>query len=203
MEYATFLGGVTFGQGSGLAIAIDNAGNAYVTGAVAGTSFPTTSGAFQSALSGASQDAFVTKLAPAGNALVYSTLLGGTGTDTGTGIAVDGAGDAYVVGTTNSTNFPTANAYQSSVSGFSSNHMFVTKLNPSGSSLAYSTYLAGSSSEQGSGIAVDAAGDAFVTGWTVLCKNSGNRKPQPSHRWLPAELGIVVSPRRAVNGPGR
>ena len=70
-----------------------------------------------------------------------------------------------MVGTTASTDFPTANAYQSSVSGYSNNHVFVTKLNPSGSSLDYSTYLAGTSADQGSGIAVDAAGAAYVAGW--------------------------------------
>ena len=107
----------------------------------------------------------MTKLNPAGSGLVYSTYLGGSGDDYGDGIAVDAAGDAYVTGLTASTNFPTtAGAFQTIFGRF--HDAFVTKLNPAGSGLLYSTYLGGSGYDEGYGIAVDAAGTAYVTGHT-------------------------------------
>ncbi len=107
----------------------------------------------------------MTKLTPAGNALVYSTYLGGSGENSGRGIAVDGAGSAYVTGNTNSTNFPTQSPYQATFQGGNTD-AFVTKLAPAGNALVYSTYLGGSSFEGGYGIAVDGAGSAYVTGTT-------------------------------------
>ncbi len=109
-------------------------------------------------------DAFVTKLTTAG-ALSYSTYLGGNGSDTGLGIAVDVSGNAYVTGITTSTNFPTANPIQAT-NGGSAGDVFVTKLNPQGSALVYSTYLGGSNTDIGRGIAVDSTGNAYVTGFT-------------------------------------
>ena len=151
----------------GNAIAVDDSGNAYVTGSTSSAKFPTSSGAFQSAVAGQS-DAFVAKLNPAGNALVYSTYLGGSTTDVGNGIAVDSTGNAYVTGYTDSTNFPIMNAYQSMFGG--GGDAFVAKLNAAGSALLYSTYLGGSGSENGTyrvgGIAVDRTGNAYVTGIT-------------------------------------
>jgi hypothetical protein len=170
LVYSTYLGGLAFDQGLG--IAVDGAGNAYVTGSTRSTNFPLTASAYQSALGG-SQDAIVAKIAPptgGGPALlVYSTYLGGIGSDSGQGIAVDAAGNAYVTGFTNSTNFPTtpATAYQA-VSGGSLD-AFVAKLNPTlsgAASLVYSTYLGGTSGDQAVGIAVDAAGNAYVSGFT-------------------------------------
>jgi len=164
------------------AIAVDAGGNAYVTG-VAGTDvagspeFPTTPGAFQSTYSG-NADAFVMKLNPTGSALVYSTFLGGSDADEATGIAVDADGNAYVTGTTNSTNFPTtAGAFQPGINEglcqapntgkmIQCSDVFVTKLDATGSALIYSTFLGGSSPDYGRGIAVDAAGNAYVTGGT-------------------------------------
>ena len=104
----------------------------------------------------------------AGSALVYSTYLGGSGADGGNGIAVDSSGNAYVTGSTNSTNFPTMNPLQPAIGG-SGQNAFVTKLNPSGSSLVYSTYLGGSGNagDGGTGIAVDSSGNAYVTGATT------------------------------------
>jgi len=158
--YSTYLAGGAFDQAS--AIAVDAAGNAYVTGRTTSSNFPTTSGAFQTTLGGGAPvgpyDAFVTKLNPTGSALVYSTFLGGSADDLGNGIAVDGAGNAIVTGIAVSTNFPLANAIQSSFTGLSS--PFVTKLNASGSALVYSTYLGAG----GVGVAVDVAGNAYVTG---------------------------------------
>jgi hypothetical protein len=156
--YSTYLGGeATFAN----AIAVDDAGDAYVTGRTY-ANFPTTVGAFQTTTQG-SYDAFVTKLNPTGSGLLYSTYLGGTDYDVGNGIAVNAAGDAYVTGTTYSTDFPiTAAAFQPT----GSYDAFVTKLNPEGSGLLYSTYLGGSSYDYGNGIAADAAGNAYVTGYT-------------------------------------
>jgi Beta-propeller repeat len=161
LVYSTYLGGSAddFGQG----IAVDSSGNAYVTGVTLSTDFPTAS-PLQAFYGGGSEDAFVAKLNPAGSALVYSTYLGSFGSDSGNGIAVDSSGNAYVTGRTNSTNFPTANPLQPLSGG--GGDAFVSKLNPSGSALVYSTYLGGSASDEGFGIAVDSSGNAYVTGAT-------------------------------------
>jgi len=155
--YSTYLGGSTDDGASG--IAVDAAGSAYVTGSTLSSDFPTQS-AFQPALNGLGT-AFVTKFTPAGNALVFSTFLGG-GNDTGSGIAVDASGSAYVVGTTGSANFPLKSPFQSVLTGQSA--AFVTKFSPAGNTLMYSTFLGGSYADIGKGIAVDAAGSAYVTG---------------------------------------
>jgi hypothetical protein len=162
--YSTYLGA---GNDGGQGIAVDGAGNAYVTGLTNSTNFPTTPGAFDTIFNSIG-DAFVTKLNPTGSALVYSTYLGGSGLDQGFGIAVDGLGNAYVTGATQSTNFPTMpGAFDMTANGF--DDAFVTKLNPTGSALVYSTYLgAGNGSEQGFGIAVDGGGNAYVTGVASL-----------------------------------
>ena len=159
--YSTFLGGSNDDLGRG--IAIDSAGNAYVTGWTFSTNFPTAN-VFQSARSAAA-DAFVTKLNAAGSALVYSTYLGGNGDDRAYAIAVDSSNNAYVTGQAFSSNFPTANAFQAARNG--TGDVFVTKFNPAGSALVYSTYLGGSQSfEIGNGIAADADGKAYVVGQT-------------------------------------
>jgi hypothetical protein len=162
LVYSTYLGGTSDDRGEG--IAVDAAGNVYVTGYTGSSNFPTTPGAYQTALS-SSVDAFVAKLNPTGTALVYSTYLGGSGGDEALGIAVDNAGDAYVTGDTDSTDFPTTpGAYQTALGG---SDAFVTKLNPTGTALLYSTYLGGTTGDDyGRGIAVDAAGNAYVTGYT-------------------------------------
>ncbi len=156
--YSTYLGGS--GADSGNAIAVGG-GNAYVIGNTASTNFPT-AGPLQSF--GGVQDAFVTKLNPAGNALVYSTYLGGAASDFGAAIAVDAAGNAYLAGYTLSFNFPLQNPLQSTRR--TSNDGFVSKLNPAGSALVYSTYLGGNDDDYIDGIALDAAGNAVVTGET-------------------------------------
>src|SRR2546423_4593230 len=130
-------------------VAIDAAGNAYVTGITSSPDFPTTTGAFDTAINGGA-DAFVTKLNPAGSALEYSTYLGGSGSNAGLGIAVDTFGSAYVTGLTNSINFPTTpGAYDTVGGGSDVEDAFVTKLNPAGSSLVYSTYLGGPNTDRG------------------------------------------------------
>ncbi len=114
---------------------------------------------------GGQVNTFVSKLNVAGTALVYSTYLGGSGSDNGLGIAIDSSGNAYITGNTNSTNFPTMNPIQASLVG--SESAFVTKLNAAGSALVYSTYLGGSSfGDGGQGIAVDSSGNAYVAGFT-------------------------------------
>jgi len=160
--YSTFLGG---GDGDiGNSIAVDAAGNAYVTGSTESFDFPVTPGVFQPTF-GNLQDAFVTKLNAAGSALVYSTYLGGSGGDRGNGIAVDAAGNAYVTGITFSDNFPvTPGAFRTTRTGTSD--AFVTKLNADGSALVYSTYLGGSADDLGKGVKVDAADNAYVVGDT-------------------------------------
>ncbi len=161
LSYSTYLGGSSTDGGVG--IAVDSAGEAYVSGYTQSTNFPIVNG-FQNSLGSATQVAYVAKLNAAGTALVYSTFLGGNGTSDGFGIAVDSSGEAYVVGTTTSTNFPTANPIQSTFAG--SQDAFVTKLNATGSALVYSTYLGGSSTDQGAGIAVSSSGNAYICGVT-------------------------------------
>jgi hypothetical protein len=167
LVYSTYLGGTNFDGGD--AIAVDSSGNAYVTGWTASTNFPTTAGAFQTALAspvGYGGNAFVTKLNPTGTAPVYSTYLGGNLVDVAHGIAVDSSGNAYVTGGTRSPNFPTtAGAFQTSLAGFS--NAFVTRLNSTGSALVYSTYLGGSNKDEAYGIALDSSADPFVTGETM------------------------------------
>ncbi len=161
LAYSTYLGGM--GGDYSYGIAADSTGAAYVTGYTTSMNFPTTAGAYGTMLRGNS-NAFVTKLSSTG-ARVYSTYLGGGGTDIGNAIAVDGTGNAYVTGSTNG-GFPTtSNAYETNYSGDEVS-AFVTKLNAAGTALVYSTYLGGGSTDGGLGIAVDASGLVYVTGYT-------------------------------------
>ena len=159
LVYSTYLGGsdVDIGQ----SIAVDSSGAAYLTGSTWSSDFPFKNGV-QSTLLG--EEAFISKLAPAGNALVYSTFLGGTGADSGWGIAIDTNGAAYVSGRTMSPNFPTQTPYQSSFGGIQD--AFVAKLVPGGDMLAYSTFLGGSDTEWPGRIAVDSSGNAYLVGIT-------------------------------------
>jgi hypothetical protein len=161
LSYATYLGGT--GQDLTTGIAVDAAGNAYVTGLTESLNFPTKD-PLQQAYGGGELDAFVVKLNQTGTALVYATFLGGSDLDRGFWIAVDNSGSAYIAGQTASNNFPTKGAVQSVFGGLAD--IFVTKLNPNGSEITYSTYLGGRENDPGLGIAVDPAGNAYVTGWT-------------------------------------
>jgi hypothetical protein len=159
LDYSTFLGGGDFDSGWDIAV---RDGRAYVTGTTQSADFPTTRGAFDRTLGGV-QDAFVTKLNASGSALTYSTFLGGGDVENGLGIAVDGTGRAYVTGETDSADYPTTpGAFDTSFNG--SVDAFVTKLNASGSALAYSTFLGGTNQDRGGDIAVDRRGNAYVMG---------------------------------------
>jgi hypothetical protein len=194
LVYSTYLGGggwsgyvpsagyVNTQQING-GIAVDSAGNAYVTSATTSLNFPTTPGAYQvnsnmpnlnNPLTTEPSDVFVTKLNATGTALVYSTYIGGGSTghgknlagtrSGGASIALDSSGDAEVTGWTNSTVFPTKNALQTTNGG--DYDAFVTVLNPSGSGLLFSSYFGGSGHDAGFGIALDSAGNAYVGGQT-------------------------------------
>jgi hypothetical protein len=190
LAFSTFLGGSAAGGTGNVsnydkanAIAVDSAGNVYVAGQTFSTDFPVTPGAFQTtnhtavAQNGDGVTAFVTKLNPTGSELIYSTYMGGSGGDVGNAIAVDTTGNVYVAGMTESTDFPvTPGAFQTTNHAAANNNSntFVSKLNPAGSALVYSTYLGGSGlsneivafTDKGNAIAVDAAGNAYVTGAT-------------------------------------
>ena len=159
--YSTFLGGSAFEVAT--EIAIDEGGNAYVTGQ-AGAGFPVTPGAFQTSFNGFT-DAFVTKLNSAGTALVYSTFLGGSVNDSGSGIAVNAAGNAYVSGGSDSSDFPTTMGAFQSVKG-AGQDAFVTELSAAGDDLAYSTFLGGDGNDFAHNIALDKTGNASVVGVT-------------------------------------
>jgi hypothetical protein len=168
LSYSTYLGGN--GYDSGTAIAVDAAGNAYVTGFARSPNFPATAGSFQTicgtsgTCNGYFTDAFVTKLTVNGQ-VVYSTFLGGSGNDIGKAIAVDASGSAYVAGQTFSSDFPTtAGAFKTTYGG--GGDAFVAKVSPGGTSLQYSTYLGGSGTDNAEGVAVDSTGNAYVTGQT-------------------------------------
>jgi len=167
LVYTTYFGGA--GDEATTGIALDSSGSVYVSGAfIESPGFPVTPNAFQKTQnnSNGNGEVFVTKFTPDGAAMVYSTLLGGSSTDTSTGIALDSAGNAYVVGWTDSADFPIRNAFQSTLRGFP--NAFVTKLNATGSDLLYSTFLGGSGNfDFGTDIAVDPSGNAYVTGNTT------------------------------------
>ena len=168
--YSTFLGGES--NDTGLGIAVDGSGDAYVTGYTSSSAHFPLQSALQGTFGGGTLDAFVTELNPAGSALVYSTYLGGGGDDTGVAIAVDSNKNAYVTGQTGSANFPVASATQSTNKG--QNDAFVSEISAGGSALVFSTYLGGSLEEDTIGggavgaLAVDGAGaNIYVTGNTT------------------------------------
>jgi hypothetical protein len=162
LEYATYLGGSDNDWGK--SIATNPSGNAYVTGYTSSYNFPTTPGAFDTSSNGWN-DVYVVKMNGAGSALEYATLLGGSSDDYGHCIALDLDGAVYVTGWTKSYYFPTTpGAYDVSYNG--SGDVFVAKLNGSGSSLEYATFLGGSLEDKGNGIAIDTGGAAYITGET-------------------------------------
>jgi hypothetical protein len=164
LVYSTYLGGS--GEDGGNDIAVDESGNAYVTGYTYSTDFDVTPGAFQTTFGGGKYDAFVTKLNATGRGLAYSTYIGGNDRDEGRGIAIDSCGNAYVTGLTNSTNYTVIPRTFQIKFGGGDYDAFVTKLNASGSGLAFYTYIGGSGDDRGQGIAIDVSGNTYVTGFT-------------------------------------
>jgi hypothetical protein len=162
LVYSTYLGGSSLEYANG--VAVDSAGEAFVVGGTSSTDFPTAS-PLQATLSG-TEDAFVTKFNVAGSALMYSTYLGGSDFDIGSAIALDSAGEAFVGGTTQSTNFPTVSPFQAAFGG-GAQDAYISKFNATGSALVYSTYLGGSSNDVSAAIAVDSLGEAVVVGHTA------------------------------------
>ncbi|MFX0066838.1 MAG: SBBP repeat-containing protein, partial [Candidatus Hermodarchaeota archaeon] len=162
LEYSTYVSGTSSERGIG--IAVDDGGNAYVTGETYSTDFPTVN-EYMDVIGG--WDAFVFKLTSSGGDLIYSTYVGGDSWDTGKGIAVDGAGNAYITGQTRSTDFPTKYAYDDTADDIPTySDAFVIKLTTDGGTLHYSTYLGGNGDDIGHRLAVDDAGNVYVTGET-------------------------------------
>jgi Beta-propeller repeat len=166
LEYSTYIGGT--GSDEATRIAVDSAGSAYVTGTTTSLDFPVVK-PFQSTLSQLSgSDAFVVKVAPDGKSLIYSTYFGGFQSESGTGIAVDASGAAYIAGFTTSFDLPTANETQGFIAG--DRDAFVAKFAPAGNVLVFSTFLGGSAADSATGLTIDTAGNAYVVGFT----NSGD-----------------------------
>lgn len=176
--YSTYLGGQDNDFSS--AIAVDNNRNIYITGDTGATlrfpiepipgfgDFPTTENALQNTLvTEFNRDAFVSKISPNGNQLIYSTLLGGNDTEVSQDITVDNNGNAYITGQTRSFNFPIVNAVQNTIGG--DGDVFITQLNSDDSDLIFSTYYGGVDGDIGNGIAVDDMGSIYVAG------NSGSQ----------------------------
>ncbi|MEK7679103.1 MAG: SBBP repeat-containing protein, partial [Deltaproteobacteria bacterium] len=186
LAYSTYLGGAA--SDYGFAIAVDPAGNAYITGSTYSTNFPTATPIYGPRIDpygGYPGDAFVTKLNASGSALSYSTYLGGTAQDYGYGIAVDNSGNAYVTGYTSSINFPMSYPLYSTLNGGYGYDAFVTKLNPAGTALSFSTYLGGSGNDYGRSIVVDGSENAYVAGDTY---STNFPTAAPAH---PANAGLL------------
>jgi hypothetical protein len=159
----TYLGGT--GADDGRAVAVDSSGNTYIAGDTESTDFPVTA-PFQSSLNG-TQDAFIAELNPSGSQVLFATYLGGSTTSIATGIGVDATGNIYVAGNTRSPDFPIKNAANPTfptASGAITG--WVAKLNNTGSALLYSTFMGGSGGGTIDALAVDSAGNAYITGGT-------------------------------------
>jgi hypothetical protein len=184
--YSTYLGG-NGGNEYGQGIAVDSSGNVYVTGGTNSTNFPGISGSsFQSTYGGYWRDAFATKINAAGNAITYSTYLGGSGDDLGSSIAADGSGNAYIGGVTESTNFPLSSALQGTKNG--SGDAFLVKLGSTGTAV-YSTYIGGSGGEDGAHVETDGSGNAYLSGRTDSTD-------------LPGVTGSVLQPTKSTGIDG-
>jgi len=175
LVYSTFLGG--HGDDYTHDLAIDSKGSAYVTGKANSSDFPIKN-PFQTEYKGI-DDVFITKISPDGSELVFSSFLGGSGQDWGTGVTVDSRGSAYVTGGTTSADFPLKKAFQKIYKGGKTTYpwdAFITKIHPQGKKIVYSSYLGGDEGDIAHGIAVDSEGAAYVTG-TTSSKNFPKKKP--------------------------
>ncbi len=194
--YSTFDVGSAFGT-----IAVDGSGNAYVVGGTSNTSFPGVSGSSaQPAYGGGATDAFVTKVNSAGTAIDWSTYLGGSGAETATGIALDGSGNIYVAGNTDSSSFPGVSGSSIQSTNAGNGDVFVTKLNSSGTSIIYSTFIGGNDYDlvELHPLAVDSSGNAYVAGGTLSTTFTGvsGSSIQPSN------AGIAVGFVTRINAAG-
>ncbi len=161
--YSTFIGGNTWDDAN--AMALGATGKVYVTGRTYSTDYPVTSGAYDTLPYYNTYDVMVTALNGTGSALVFSTFLGGSGSDAGVAIAVDGSDNVYVAGNTDGSDYPvTTGAYDPSHNGGAD--VFLTKLNSTGAALLYSTFLGGTSYDNAASLAIDASGNAYLTGTT-------------------------------------
>jgi hypothetical protein len=194
--YFTYLGGSADDAAYGLAV--DNSGNAYVTGATTSTNFPTQNALFSHIspiIHIYTTDAFVTELNASGSGLVYSTYLGGDASDIGKAIAVDTNGAAYVAGYTYSTNFPvSAGAYQSRLlctnSLYINANAFVAKIAPGGTALSYSSYFGGTNFDEATAIALDASNYIYVAGYTAST-NFPAKNPLPGFSHLDGSINPI------------
>ena len=171
LGYSSVFGGS--GSDTGSAIAVNNSGNAYLTGSTGSADFPQVNPINRACTHGCGVgggDAFVTKINSAGTAIVYSSPVGGEGDDEGEGIAVDSLGNAYLTGFTHSTNFPSVHPIRSACVGTCSKklaaNVFAVEVNAAGAALVYSTVIGGSDTDEGFAITVDASGNAYLTGST-------------------------------------
>jgi uncharacterized repeat protein (TIGR01451 family) len=188
VTFSSYFGGSNTEQNS--QVAVDSAGNVYLAGSTNSPNLPVTPGVFQSTLTGT--NVYIAKISLANPpAFLYVTYLGGSGTDTPVGVAVDAAGDAFLAGTTTSTDFPHSNTpYQSTPfpGSTGTKHVFVTELNPTATApLIYSSYLSGNGDDIASGMTIDAAGNIFVTGTTTSNNTAGNGVQFPAST-VPNEL---------------
>ncbi len=207
LNFSTYFGGS--GDEHSTSVAVDGSLNVYITGSTTSPNLPFTSGVFQTTLTG-TENVYVAKIQPPLGAipasLDYMTYLGGNGTDSPVGIKVDGAGNAFIVGTTSSTNFPTTatTAYQTAIETGSTgtSHAFVTELNSgptpaSASELMYSTYLSGNGTDVASGMTIDALGNVFVTG-TTTSQDVASTTDQFPASTLPQGIAFQTNPRSSI-----
>jgi hypothetical protein len=164
--YSTYLGGNGFD--AAYSISVDPSGNAYVAGLTTSTDFP---GTIRPPAAGGNAHAFLSKINAAGNSLVYSTYIGGSGNDEALGLALDFAGNAYLTGATTSADFPSVGAAYPFYSGGAD--AFLVKLSPSGTSPVYSTYLGGNAYDIGYSVAVDPTQNVYVAGLTAYHRRTG------------------------------
>ena len=201
LTFSTYFGGT--GDEHSSYITVDGSFNIYLAGSTTSPNLPTVSGTYQPTLNG-TQNVYVAKISPPlGSipaALDYVTYLGGNGTDSPAGISVDSAGNAYLGGTTSSTNFPTtSNAYQKvpKPGSTGTSHAFVTELNANATALTYSSYLSGNGTDVASGMTIDTAGSIYITG-TTTSTDAGTFTDQFPASSLPNTLPYQISPRAAI-----